>query len=604
MPNNIHFDRITALRASMTEHGIDAYIAVAGDAHGTEYLHPHFKGRDWLTGFTGSRGTALITQDAALLWTDGRYFIQAAKELDGSSITMMRLGFPEDPTLPQWLNHHLQSGACVGFDGMAMPVSEVNALHLAFGDKKIAINANFDLVGALWHDRPSLPAAKVRVHALTYTGRTAEEKLCDVRAELDKIKEKKGLQGPLKHLICRLDDIAWLFNLRGDAIPNNPYFFSFAIVDEQSATLYLDMSQCDHEVRSHLSENGVEIKPYQALLEEVASLVVPGTFLIEEQSTPYGIVKALKDADQMLIADLLPTTMLKTIKNCTEQANVRRAYLQDGLAMVRFIRALKETPTAYTEYSVGTALTEYRKALQDAMGNSFDTICGYREHAAMMHYKASAESCYALEARGLVLIDSGGQYLSGTTDVTRTIALGPLTDLERFDYTLTLKAMRYLADTVFMRGATGTHLDGLCRHHMWQHGLDYKCGTGHGLGFHLGVHEGPQSLSMNPSSHLVVPGMLLTDEPGVYREGISGVRIEDTLLCVPHLENAFGTFYSFENLTLVPYDRDAIDAALLTADEIAAIDAYHQQVYTQLAPHLSIDDAAWLKTATAPLLEI
>ena len=603
MPQSIHFERITALRHLMAEHQIDAYIAVAGDPHGTEYLHPHFKGRDWLTGFTGSRGTAVVTQDIALLWTDGRYFIQAAGELEGSTISIMRIGFPEDPTLPEWLANHLPVGACIGFDGMAMPISEAKAIRTAFGDKSPVFSASHDLIGQLWQERPQIPSTAARVHPVAFAGLSAAEKLALLRAKLAEKSRQRPITGQLKHLICKLDDIAWLFNLRGDDIPNNPYVFSFALVDSDQATLYIAPEKCDEVITAHLCEANVSVRPYSALLEDLATNTGNHTFLIEESSTPYRFAEILKQANQEALGDVLPTTLLKTIKNPTEQNSIRAAYLQDGLAMVRFVRALKETPAAFTEYSVGTALTEVRKSGENAMGNSFDTICGYREHGAMMHYKASIDSAYALEAEGLVLIDSGGQYLTGTTDITRTIALGPLTELEKFDYTITLKSMRYLADTIFMKGATGTHLDGLCRHHMWRHGLDYKCGTGHGLGFHLGVHEGPQSLSMNPSSHLVVPGMLLTDEPGVYREGISGVRIEDTLLCIPHSENAFGTFYAFENLTLFPYERDAILVDMLTAEEIQRIDVFHSQVYQQLAPHLADADALWLKKATMPLLK-
>lgn len=600
-----HFERIQALRKLMVEHQLDAYIAVAGDPHGTEYLHPHFKGRDWLTGFTGSRGTALVTADKALLWTDGRYFIQAGKELQDSGVEMLRIGFPEDPTLPEWLVQNLEPQSRIGFDGMAMPCGEASAILKAFGDTPVTLEGSKDLIGQLWTDRPLLPKDPALVHALTFAGQSVSDKLTALRTELSTIAEgqaKKGqpITGGYQHLICKLDDIAWLTNLRGTDIPNNPYVFSFMLVDAEGATLYLDEEKRTAELGAHLAEAGIALRPYAALLEDLRA-IGPCTYLIEEASTPYGIAETLR-AQGTVIAEVLPTTRLKAIKSPVEQSQIRAAYLQDGIAMVQFIRHLKENPEAFTEYTVADRLTALRSQREHARGNSFDTICGYRDHGAMMHYKATPESSYALKAEGLLLVDSGGQYLTGTTDITRTIALGPLSDQEKFDYTITLKSMRYLADAIFMKGATGTHLDGLCRHHMWRHGLDYKCGTGHGLGFHLGVHEGPQNFSMHLSPHQLVPGMVITDEPGVYREGISGVRIEDTLIVAPHLENAFGTFYRFDNVTLVPYEREAILTELLSREEIDGINAFHQQVYQTLAPYLDVADRAWLELATAPII--
>lgn len=583
-----HYDRIQALRHLMAQHQLDAYIAPAGDPHGTEYLHPHFKGRDWLTGFTGSRGTVVITPQAALLWTDGRYFIQAANELKDSSVQLMRIGFPEDPTLAEWLAIKLPSKPRIGFFGMDMPLSEANGILKAFGATPPDFVCDRDLIGALWEDRPLLPTGPARVHPLEFAGTSVDEKLMALRAQLP--------EGAL-HLLCKLDDIAWLFNLRGDDIPNNPYCFSFALIDAATATLYIDPLKVTPDVLDHLSSSAVTLRPYSSLLEDLCNHAKGHTYLIEEASTPYQIYTLLK-ARGVVISDVLPTSKLKSIKSIEEQAHIREAYIQDGIALVKFMRLIKENPSQHTEYTIGPLLTQLRQAGDHARGNSFDTICAYKDHGAMMHYKAAPATAYPLEAKGLLLVDSGGQYLTGTTDITRTIALGPLTQQEKEDYTITLKAMRYLASAIFLKGATGTHLDGLCRHHMWRHGLDYKCGTGHGLGYHLGVHEGPQNFSMNPSSHPIVPGMVVTDEPGVYREGVHGVRIEDTLICTPHLENEFGTFYKFENVTLVPYERDAIVKEMLTQEEVDGINAYHARVYRTLAPHLAGEDLKWLERAT------
>lgn len=588
----IYAKRLEALRQQMHHHQIDAYIVVSGDPHATEYLHPHYKTRDWLTGFTGSRGTALVTATEAFLWTDGRYYIQAEKELMGSGIQLMRIGHPDDPTLAQWLFSNLKDQATIGFDGMCMPYAEYQQLYGHLKDKQVQFNGSHDLIKPIWEDRPLLPASPLRVHPEVFCGESVSEKLARLRTDLAKISDR-----PYHHLICKLDDIAWLFNLRGSDIPNHPYFFAFALITPEKAQVFLQEDQWRADITDHLQTAGVTLGHYGEIIEVLNS---EGHYILDGTCTPYHFVNMIEGHATTGFATL-PTTLMKALKNPVEQENIRQAYLQDGVAMVKFLYQLKGNPEAFDELKVADVLTSLRAERPHAQGNSFDTICGYRDHGAMMHYKASKESSYALEKRGLVLVDSGGQYSGGTTDVTRTIALGPLTDQERFDYTLTLKAMRYLADVKFMHGATGTHLDSLCRHHMWQHGLDYKCGTGHGIGYHLGVHEGPQGMSMHPSQHLVVPGMILTDEPGIYREGQSGVRIEDTLLCIPWQSGAFGTFYAFENMTLVPYERDAIALELLSDKEIENIDAYHKEVYLKLAPHLDASERDWLYTQTSSL---
>lgn len=588
-------DKIKLVITEMKKAGIDAYIVPSSDPHASEYLPEFYKTRQWASGFTGSAGTLVITENMTGLWTDGRYYIQAEKELEGSGITLFKAGTPGVPTYPEWLASVLKAGDTVGFNGFQMMTREVNLLIQQLKNQKIKVDYTSNVIDKIWLDRPYLPVEKIHMHDLAYAGETTESKLKRIREALKK-------EGACCHLITKLDDIAWLLNLRGSDISNNPYFLSYLFIKPEDSILYVDPLKLNEEIIDYLHQNQISVKLYEDLEGDLAAHTCEKGLLMDFASTPYHYYKSICDLYH-IIDGPNPSSGFKAIKNATEIEQFKACYLQDGVTMVKFLYWLEQTVPqgGLTEYSVSEHLKALRAENPLNRGTSFDSIAAYKEHGAIMHYKAEEASAYALEPKGFLLMDSGGQYLNGTTDITRTIPLGPLTDQERFDFTLTLKSMMSLSNAIFLEGATGTHLDTIARMHMWAHEMDYKSGTGHGIGFYLGVHEGPQRIAMNPSDTPLKPGMVVTNEPGVYRAGSHGIRIENTLVVVPHKSNDFGTFYRFETITLCPIDTRALDLSVLTQEECAALNAYHQKVYDALSSHLEEEERLWLLERTKPV---
>ncbi|MBM7562338.1 aminopeptidase P family protein [Fusibacter tunisiensis] len=587
--------KLKLIREQMKMAKIDVYIIPSSDPHASEYLPDYYKSREWASGFSGSAGTLVLTLKDAALWTDGRYYLQAEKELEGSTIKLIKAGLPDSPEIGEWIDQVLQAPFKIGFNGFQMMAGFVETLKNHFENTSVTYDFTSNLVDKIWLDRPLLPAEKVYKHPDNYVGASTQEKLMRIRKAMK-------TYGASSHLLTKLDDIAWITNLRGNDIKHNPYFMSYLFITLNTAFLYVDPLKLNDEIVEAMHAAEIKIKHYDDLPQDLESLSCETGILVDKSATPYYIWRSLKNRCK-IINKPNPSTSLKAIKNEIELAHITNCHIQDGVAVVKFMYALSTVPDleTLTEYDIDTMITEKRAENPLFIGRSFSTIAGYADHGAIMHYKAEPKSAYPLKPEGFLLVDSGGQYMNGTTDITRTIAMGKLTQQEMTDYTLTLKSMMALSRMTFLKGATGTHLDTIARMHMWAEGMDYKSGTGHGIGYLLGVHEGPHRVSMNPSSVPLVPGMILSNEPGVYRSGAYGIRLENVLAVVPHLENEFGTFYKFKTLTLCPFDLNAIDLNQLTETERLELNAYHAEVFKELSPYLSASEAKWLKDATRSL---
>lgn len=581
--------KIKLILQEMENEGIDAYIVPASDPHASEYLPAYYKTRQWASGFTGSAGTLVITKDIQGLWTDGRYYIQAEKELAGSGIQLFKAAEPNVPSYKAYLADHLKDGATVGFNGYQMMTQEVLDLVRHFEDKSVNINFTSNVIDKIWLDRPYIPCEKVYQHDVVYAGESTLSKLNRIKTEMNKAEASC-------HLITKLDDIAWVLNLRGSDIDNNPYFLSYLLITPNDTILYVDPLKLNEDIITYLHDNGVKVKLYEDLEEDLSQSLCQKGMMVELGTLPYHLYTIIK-AHYKVIAKVNPSTLFKAIKNDIEIENLKECYRKDGVAMVKFLCWLDDNigKTPLDEINVAEKLKSIRETNPLMRGTSFDTICGYKDHGAIMHYRAVEGTAYTLEPKGLLLIDSGAQYLNGTTDVTRTVALGALTEQEKFDYTLNYKCTMALTRAKFLEGATGTHLDTIARMQMWENEMDYKSGTGHGVGFHLGVHEGPQKIAMILSEARLMPGMVVTNEPGVYRAGEYGIRLEDTLVVVPHTENAFGRFFKFHNLTRVPMDIRAIDFTMLSDMEKAELKSYQEAVYNALEKDLNDREKQWLK---------
>lgn len=584
-------EKIHRLREQMKEKGIDAYIIPSFDAHQSEYVAEHWKSRAWISGFTGSAGTVVITMNEGGLWTDGRYFIQAEKQIKGSGLKLFKMGQPNVPTYIDWLKDLIPAGGCVGFDSKVFPQSKVKDLEKKFSKKGIKLNGKFDLIDIIWEDRPEIPVTPIIVHDVKYAGKSTMEKLELVRKEMKK-------QGADYYLLSSLDDIAWLFNIRGNDVHNNPVIISYAIICNEKAYLYVDRRKVTKEVIEVLESNGVEIKEYAKVKNQIAEIRESQIFF-DPNKTNNWLYNAIPSCCENIEGRNI-TTNLKAIKNEIEIENLRNCQIKDGVAMVKFLHWLDENvrKVDITEISADDKLKEFRREQEYFVGPSFDTIAGYKEHAAMMHYKATKENQYTLKEEGLFLIDSGGQYLDGTTDITRTIALGKISEEEQKDFTLVLKGHISLNMVKFLYGATGSNLDIIARQPLWEQGIDYKCGTGHGVGFFLNVHEGPQSLSQVPNKVKLEKGMILTNEPGIYKDGKHGIRIENTLLVAEDEKTEFGQFMKFDTISYCPIDLDAIDVSMLTEKEKKWLNDYHKEVYKVLSSYLNECEKKWLKRET------
>ncbi len=583
--------RINALRDFMHKHRLAAFIIPSTDPHSGEYIPAHWEARKWISGFTGSAGTVVITVTEAGLWTDSRYFLQAAEQLEGTGITLFKEKLPGTPSVTDWLSNVLHAGDQVGIDGWVNSHRDAEELKKALEKSLLHLVLVPDPFDEIWTDRPALPDEEVFIHELRYAGVGCTEKLERIR-DVMRRKSCTGL------LVSALDEVAWVLNLRGSDVHCNPVFVSYLLVTHAGATLYIKEQKLSPEVQSYLAANGVTVRPY---IEVEADLKAFHGKLQLSSSINAAIYAACTNAE----VEILPSPVLfqKAIKNDTEQEGFRRAMERDGVAMVKFIRWLKATISTgqETETSIDRKLCAFRAEQVLFKGTSFDTIAGYKAHGAIVHYEATPETDIPLKPEGMLLLDSGAQYMDGTTDITRTIVLGPLTEEEKTDYTLVLKGHLQLQNAVFPHGTCGTQLDVLAHLPMWKRGINYLHGTGHGVGCYLNVHEGPHQIRMNHMPALLLPGMTVTDEPGIYKEGSHGVRIENTLLVVLAKETKYGSFYRFEPLTLCPIDKEAIRIDLLNDEEISWFNQYHQNVYDRLAPMLNEEERTWLKEATSPL---
>lgn len=590
-------ERLQHLRALMAKNGIQAYLLPTSDFHESEYVGDYFKSRKYLSGFTGSAGSVVVTLETAGLWTDGRYFIQAARELADSGITLYKMGEEGVPTLEEFLVDSLKEGDVLGFDGRVVNARLGLRLSEKLSSRKISISYEKDLVDEIWTDRPALPTTPAFLLEEKYSGKSTALKLEAVRSEMQKKQAKY-------HIITSLDDIAWLFNIRGGDIAYNPVVLSYAVIDSEKAYLFLDERKLSAEIKTELENAGVEIKDYFEIYEFVKTLPKTEKILLDTAKVNYAIYKNLgTDAD--IIDATNPTVLFKAVKNPVELENLRKAHIKDGVAVTKFIYWLKQNigKTEITEVSASDFLEAKRREQEGCIDLSFDTISAYNANAAMMHYKATEESHAVLKPEGILLVDSGGQYYEGTTDITRTIVLGEISDEIKKHFTAVLRSMLNLSDARFLHGCIGLNLDILARGPIWDMDLDYKCGTGHGVGYLLNVHEAPngfrwKKVPERDDGCVLEEGMVTTDEPGVYIEGSHGIRTENELICHKGVKNEYGQFMYFEHLTFAPIDLEAVDTSYMTGREIDSLNRYHKDVYEKLSPYLTDEENLWLKEAT------
>lgn len=596
MSNKIILQRLEDLREVMRREKLDAFVFPSTDPHNSEYTPDHWKGREWISGFNGSAGTAVVTMNAAALWTDSRYFLAAEEQLKGTSYQLMKLKMPGTPTIAEWLGQQLaDKNAEVGVDGMCNSVDSVeNLIADLRREGGITVRTNFDPLRDIWRDRPAIPTDKVTVQPIEYAGETAKSKIERVRKALRAI-HADGM------LVSALDDVAWLLNLRGTDVHCNPVFVAYVLISSDCVTLYINKEKISLKAEVYLASQGVRIADYDKIGQGLKDYFEYNILLdpVETNYTLYNIA-AKASHIQEVIRHRSPIPAMKAIKNETEIHGIHNAMLRDGIAMVKFLRWLKPAVEAggQTEMSVDKKLTSLRAEQPLFKDISFDTIAGYGPHGAIVHYEATPETDTPLEPRGFLLLDSGAQYQDGTTDITRTIPLGPLTEEERHVYTLVLKGHIQLELAKFPDGASGTQIDALAREAMWREGMNFLHGTGHGVGCYLNVHEGPHQIRMEYMPAPLHAGMTVTDEPGLYLAGKFGVRIENTLLITPFETTSFGSFLQMEALTLCPIDTTPIDKSMLLPEEVEWLNAYHQRVYDALAPHLDEDDKEWLRDAT------
>ena len=589
-------EKIALLRAAMKAAGANACLIPSSDPHISEYLPAHWSARRYFSGFTGSVGNLVVTETASALWVDGRYFVQAAHQLEGSEIVLQKMGVEGVPTLLEYLTDALGEGQVLAVDGMVTATSTMKELQAALAKKGASVKS-VDLVEGNWPDRPAVPASEAFLLDEVYAGRSTADKLADLRAEL--AKQEAGAM-----VVCRLDSVAWLLNLRANDLDNTPFALAYCFVTPDDAILFINTARLPAEAVEALSRQGVRVTDYDHLLGAFTGYHHDQTVLVDEAGTNWAVYSALKGNPVFTLkAGEDPIQALKAVKNPVEIENLKKVHVKDGVAMVKFQMWLEEKMAAgeaVTEVDVDEKLMALRGEQALNIGVSFDTIAAYGANAAMMHYHATPGNCTTLAPKGFLLVDCGGQYLDGTTDITRTYTLGELTDNERTYYTYVLKSHIDMAKLQFLNTCTGGNLDVIARAPVWAHGIDYRCGTGHGVGFVGGVHEGPQNLRI--TNHTVFkPGMIVTDEPGIYEEGEVGIRIENELLCCARVKNQYGQFLGFEPITYCPIDLTPVRPELLDADEKEWLNAFHQMVREKLTPHLSAAEAAWLAEKTKPL---
>ena len=588
-------ERLMKLREEMNKEGMQAYIIPTSDFHETEYVSEYFAARKYMSGFTGSAGVLVVLLDKAGLWTDGRYFIQAANQLAGSGIDLMKQGQEDTPSIEEYIVTNLTQGSVVGFDGRVMNVNDANKYKQAFMMHDIKMVTDKDLVGRIWDDRPALPCTETFHYDEKYAGKSISEKLTQVREAM------KGYNCRF-HIVTKIDEIAWLYNLRAHDVPHFPVALAYTIIKENDAMIYIDASRLDEESKTLFAQNHIQVKDYEAIYEDVKTL--EGPVLVDGNFVNSKIVYSL-NTEIVYAQD--PIVLLKAMKNEIELANTRNAHIKDGVACTKFMYWLMQNVNnGISEMSAQEKLQELRKEQADYLEDSFNTICAYKEHAAMMHYSSNEETNVELKPEGMLLVDSGGQYLDGTTDITRTFVLGSITEEEKKWFTLALKGHIRLEKANFLYGCRGLNLDILARGPLWDLDMDYQCGTGHGVGHLSNVHEAPNGFRWKivperNDSCVLEEGMITSNEPGVYVEGEFGIRHENEMVVVKGNKNFYGQFMHFETLTFVPFDRKGIDKSLLSEDELAWLNDYHASVYEKISPFLTNEEAEWLKEACRPL---
>ena len=597
--NQVIQGRIEALRKEMEKAGVDYYMVPTADFHNSEYVDRYFKMREYLSGFTGSNGTLVVSKEEAGLWTDGRYFIQAEKELSGTGIRLFRMLDEGVPTIQEYLKQNMKEGQTLGFDGRVVDTAFGRRLEKALAEKKVRLAFDRDLGDAVWTDRPALPCHPVTVLDEAICGKTAGEKLADVRQKMEEA-------GADAFLLSKLDDLMWLLNIRGADVECNPVALSYAYLTKDDCFLFLQEAEVTQELKDHAAKYGVTLLPYGQVVPFLKGRKEKETVLFDVANTGYALSRTLQEKGET-VEGKNPTELMKAIKNEVELSRMEEVYRKDSAAVCKFIYWLKKNvgKKKITEVTAAQYLDGLRSRIDGYLDLSFPTISGYQENAAMMHYEAEPETCKELRPEGMLLVDSGGQYVGGTTDVTRTIVLGPVSDEIKEHFTAVAVGMLALTNARFLYGCTGRNLDILARQPMWNRNIDYKCGTGHGVGYILNVHEGPQGIrwrfTEGQSEAVIEAGMDVTNEPGIYIEGSHGIRTENVMVARNGVRNGDGQFMYFDTLTWVPIDLDAIDPAYMEPREIAWLNDYHAKVYEKIAPLLDEEERAWLKEATRPV---
>ena len=587
-------ERMHALRMTFPPNYIKAFIIPSTDPHLSEYVAPHWMSREWISGFTGSAGTVVVLMNEAGLWTDSRYFLQAAKELEGSGITLYKEMLPETPSITKYLSQKLKPGESVSIDGKMFSVQQVEQMKEELAAYSLQVDLFGDPLKRIWRDRPSIPNSPAFVYDIEYAGKSCEEKVTAIRAELTK-------KGAYALFLSALDEIAWTLNLRGNDVHCNPVVVSYLLITQDDVIYFISPEKVTKEVNEYLKEQHVKLKNYDEV-ETYLNTFTGRNILIDPKKTNFAIYSAINPKCNIIRGES-PVALLKAIRNEQEIAGIHAAMQRDGVALVKFLKWLEEAVPSgkETELSVDRKLHEFRAAQPLYMGESFDTIAGETEQGAIVHYSATPESDVPLQPKGFLLLDSGAQYLDGTTDITRTIALGELTEEEKTDYTLILKGHIALAMAKFPVGTRGAQLDVLARMPIWKYGMNFLHGTGHGVGHFLSVHEGPQSIRMNENPVVLQPGMVTSNEPGVYKAGSHGIRTENLTLVCKDKEGMFGDYLKFETITLCPICKKGIVKEMLTNEEIEWLNNYHQIVYEKLSPNLNEEEKVWLQEATASI---
>ncbi|GFI50563.1 aminopeptidase [Lachnospiraceae bacterium] len=588
-------ERISALRSLMEEKGYDVYLVPTDDSHQSEYVGEYFKARAFITGFTGSAGTAVITKTDAGLWTDGRYFIQAAAQLEGSGITLFKAGQPDVPTIEAYITDVIPEGGTLGFDGRVVAMGQGQALKAALAAKNARIDYSEDLIDRIWEDRPALSTKPAFALSVEYTGESTADKLSRIREAMKK-------EGADVHILAALDDICWTTNLRGNDIEYFPLLLSYAVITMDDMKLYVDETKLTAEMKESLAKDGISIHPYNAVYEDIKGLSAKDGVLVDPSRLNYALYNNIPK-EAKVIEQMNPEVLMKAMKNDTELKNIVNAHIKDGAAVTRFMCWLKKNigKTEITEISAAKKLDSFRREQEGYLWQSFEPICGSGEHGAIVHYAATPETNVPVTTNGLFLTDTGGGYMEGSTDITRTFAFGELTDRMKEDFTTVLLCNLHLARAVFPHGISGFNLDAMARTPAWERGMDYNHGTGHGVGYLMNIHEAPAGFRCavrEKERNILEPGMVITNEPGIYIEGSHGIRIENEMIVRKGPKTEYGQFLYFEPITYVPIDLDAVDPNMMKQEDKDQLNAYHEKVYELISPHLNDEEKEWLKEYT------